>query len=217
MRVALRIWLPDAPGMLGTVATAIGRTGGNVTGLEVLECQGGVAVDELIVELPGPDAVDGMCAGLRSVPGLGIEEVRTLDDGAEEHGTAVLAAAAALVGEFEHGRIHASLVAAAAELFDARWVALADPVEGTVLVAHGEPPPMAWLRAFSDGANFGQVAGATGASGVLAGLLPRCQLALCLGRPVAFRDRERREIEMLSTVADAWLATTGALPGARPA
>ena len=128
--MALRIWLPDTPGMLGTVATAIGRIDGNLTGLEVLECQGGVAVDELIVELPGPGLVDGMCAELRLVPGLGIEEVRPLDDGAEEHGLAVLGAAASLVGEFEHGRVHATLVTAVADLFDARWVALVDPVEG---------------------------------------------------------------------------------------
>ena len=48
----MRIWLPDAPGVLGAVAAEIGAVRGNVIGLEVLEREAGVAIDELVVELP---------------------------------------------------------------------------------------------------------------------------------------------------------------------
>ena len=48
----MRIWLPDAPGVLGAVAAEIGAVQGNVIGLEVLEREAGVAIDELVVELP---------------------------------------------------------------------------------------------------------------------------------------------------------------------
>ena len=72
----MRIWLPDAPGVLGSVAAEIGAVQGNVVGLEVLEREAGVAIDELVVELPDePGAVDAVCRGIRNVPGAGVEEV----------------------------------------------------------------------------------------------------------------------------------------------
>ena len=68
----MRIWLPDAPGVLGAVAAEIGAVQGNVVGLEVLEREAGVAIDELVVELPDePGAVDAVCRGVRNVPGAG--------------------------------------------------------------------------------------------------------------------------------------------------
>ena len=51
MLARVRIWLRDAPGVLGAVAAEIGAVHGNVVGLEVLERDAGVAIDELVVEL----------------------------------------------------------------------------------------------------------------------------------------------------------------------
>jgi len=57
----LRVSLPDVPGSLGAVATAIGVAGANILAIEVVEHQpGGRAVDDVFVELlPGvmPDMV----------------------------------------------------------------------------------------------------------------------------------------------------------------
>jgi len=79
MLATLRIWLPDAPGVLGAVAAEIGAVDGNVIGLEVLEREAGVAIDELVVELPDrAGAVDSVCQGIRRVPGAGVEDVRQL-------------------------------------------------------------------------------------------------------------------------------------------
>ena len=81
MLTRMRIWLPDAPGVLGAVAAEIGAVQGNVIGLEVLEREAGVAIDELVVELPDePGAVDAVCRGVRNVPGVGVEEVTELVD-----------------------------------------------------------------------------------------------------------------------------------------
>ena len=50
-----------------------------MVGLEVLEREAGVAIDELVVELPDePGAVDAVCRGVRNVPGAGVEEVTEL-------------------------------------------------------------------------------------------------------------------------------------------
>ena len=54
MSYLLRVLLPDRPGMLGAVATALGETGADILSVDVVERAAGVAVDDLIVELaPG--------------------------------------------------------------------------------------------------------------------------------------------------------------------
>lgn len=57
----MRIVLPDVPGSLGVVASAIGRAGANIEALEILEHNPeGRAVDDVFVEVPHgvmPDAV----------------------------------------------------------------------------------------------------------------------------------------------------------------
>jgi UTP:GlnB (protein PII) uridylyltransferase len=94
----IRIWLPDAPGVLGAVAAEIGAVNGNVVGLEVLEREAGVAIDELVVELPEErDAIDAVCRGVRNVPGVGVEDVTELHAEAHDPEDSVLAAAAALL------------------------------------------------------------------------------------------------------------------------
>src|SRR5208283_4496011 len=94
----MRIWLPDAPGALGAVAAEIGAVKGNVVGLEVLEREAGVAIDELVVELPDdPRAVDAVCRGVRNVPGAGVEEVTELFMEAPDREHTVLAAAAGIL------------------------------------------------------------------------------------------------------------------------
>lgn len=71
----LRVSIPDRPGTLGALATAMGQGGTNILSLEVVERHGGFAVDDLSVEAPG-----GMQQALEKateqVPGLVIEDVR---------------------------------------------------------------------------------------------------------------------------------------------
>src|SRR5580692_5897894 len=98
----MRIWVPDAPGELGAVAAEIGAVEGDVVGLEVLEREAGVAIDEMIVELPDdPGAVDAVCRGVRNVPGVGVEEVTELssqsDSEVPDREDTVLAATTAIL------------------------------------------------------------------------------------------------------------------------
>src|SRR5580693_8663739 len=94
----MRIWLPDAPGVLGAVAAEIGAVQGNVVGLEVLEREAGVAIDELVVELPDdPGAIEAVCKGVRTVPGVGVEEVKELLTAAQDREDTVLSAATAIL------------------------------------------------------------------------------------------------------------------------
>ena len=52
MSYLLRLVVPDKPGILGAVATALGTAGIDIVSLDVLERGNGVAVDDVVVELP---------------------------------------------------------------------------------------------------------------------------------------------------------------------
>jgi hypothetical protein len=61
----LRVELPDVPGSLGRVATAIGEAGGDIEAIEIVEHRlDGTAVDDVLLEMaPGmmPDSVVSAC------------------------------------------------------------------------------------------------------------------------------------------------------------
>ena len=54
----LQISLPDRPGSLGAVASAIGFAGGDIRSLVVLRSEDGHGVDEITVAIPGSDPAD---------------------------------------------------------------------------------------------------------------------------------------------------------------
>jgi ACT domain-containing protein len=54
----LDISLPDRPGSLGLLASAIGAAGGDIRGLVVLKSENGRGFDEVTVAVPGSDPTD---------------------------------------------------------------------------------------------------------------------------------------------------------------
>jgi hypothetical protein len=199
-RFAIRLWVPDEPGMLAAVATRIAAVRGNVVGLEVLERSTGVAVDELVVELPEPGLTDELCRQLQTIAGAGIEEIRPLPPGKEERGLEVIAAAVSILETANATASLAALVGLTGELFSLEWSALVDLNAQAYVQCVGEVPSLDWLLAFVSGARSADTD--TARSGVMAGELTEAGLALCIGRSVAFRRREHRELEMLVQVAD---------------
>jgi hypothetical protein len=71
MAFLMRVSLPDVPGSLGAMASAIGAAGGNIEAIEIVEHRpDGVAVDDVLLELPAtvlPDAVISACQKLDGV------------------------------------------------------------------------------------------------------------------------------------------------------
>jgi hypothetical protein len=67
----LRVELPDVPGSLGRVATAIGEAGGDIDAIEIVEHRrDGTAVDDVLLETaPGvmPDSIVSACNQLGGV------------------------------------------------------------------------------------------------------------------------------------------------------
>ncbi|MDA2963136.1 MAG: hypothetical protein O3A27_05220 [Actinomycetota bacterium] len=54
----LNVALPDRPGSLGLLASAIGAAGGDIRELVVLKSEGGRGFDDITVALPGKDPGD---------------------------------------------------------------------------------------------------------------------------------------------------------------
>src|SRR3954452_11082916 len=67
----LRVELPDVPGSLGRLATAIGAAGGDIEALEIIEKRyDGTAVDDVLLEAPPgvmPDSIVSACNALDGV------------------------------------------------------------------------------------------------------------------------------------------------------
>lgn len=93
----LRVLLPDRPGSLGAVATALGEADADISAVEIVEKGNGVAVDDFMLSIPAgvrPDALLTACAGVAGVEVLWISsypenwdltsDVEVLDAIAEE-------------------------------------------------------------------------------------------------------------------------------------
>ncbi len=54
----LEIALPDRPGSLGAVASAIGFAGGDIKAINILRNENGRGIDQILVAIPGTDTTD---------------------------------------------------------------------------------------------------------------------------------------------------------------
>lgn len=207
----VRVWLSDKPGVLGQVASNIGAIGGDVIGIEILERGGGQAVDELIVALPDSVSAGDLAASVSAVPGAGLEEVR-LVAGDRPDATVVALEAAARLAEMEPAKRVDGLAREVVELFEATWVNVIDMATGDSVVAMGSGPEAPWLAAFVAGSRH--LAPEDRATTVPADLawakVDAHNLAIAVGRPAAFRARERHQLAMLARIASALSIDPGA-------
>ncbi len=72
----LRLVLPDRPGALGAVASALGAAGADILSVDVIERSQGYAVDDLVLELPVDKLADSLITAANSVRGVRVESIR---------------------------------------------------------------------------------------------------------------------------------------------
>lgn len=85
MSYLLRVVLPDRPGMLGALATALGEAGADIVSLDVVERGPDGAVDDLVVALPHGGLADRLITSAQSVPGVHVESLRPYHGGQDLH------------------------------------------------------------------------------------------------------------------------------------
>lgn len=76
MSYLIRVVLPDRPGALGAVATAIGHAGGDILSVDIVERTPGHATDDLVVELPPDKLADSLVTAAASIEGVRVESIR---------------------------------------------------------------------------------------------------------------------------------------------
>lgn len=76
MSFLVRVQLPDNPGSLGAVASALGAINADILSVDVVERADGVAVDDLVVELPNGSLPDALITAAESVDGVEVDAVR---------------------------------------------------------------------------------------------------------------------------------------------
>ncbi|WP_375479424.1 ACT domain-containing protein [uncultured Jatrophihabitans sp.] len=76
MSYLLRLVLPDRPGALGAVASALGLAGADILSVDVIERSAGKATDDLVVELPADRLADTLVSAAATVAGVQVESIR---------------------------------------------------------------------------------------------------------------------------------------------
>ncbi len=76
MSYLLRVVLPDRPGMLGAIATALGEVGADIVSLDVVERGPEGAVDDLLIQLPPGGLADVLITAAQAIPGVIVESLR---------------------------------------------------------------------------------------------------------------------------------------------
>lgn len=205
IHVLVRVWLPDRPGALGNVASRIGSVRGDIVGVDILEREGGVAIDEFAVDLPGADLLPLLLREIEQVEGASVEEL-------------------SLVNRFPDPRLDAltgALRLCSASNLDALWTSLVEQVHGefgvdwatlasgtTVLSTAGTSVPAPErLEALAVSASPAVADGHAGPGDVALARLSRHGATLLVGRQGhPFRQRERSQLAGLAAIADqTWL------------
>jgi hypothetical protein len=130
----LRIVLPDRPGALGAVATALGQVGADILSLDVIERRPDQATDDLVVELPPDKLADSLVTAAATVDGVRVESIRPYAGQIDPHRELEL-----LTNLAERPEESETLLAdGVARIFRAGWaLVLAEPALGQAAVAAG--------------------------------------------------------------------------------
>ncbi|MGI8760432.1 MAG: ACT domain-containing protein [Jatrophihabitantaceae bacterium] len=139
MSYLLRIVLPDRPGALGAVASALGQVGADILSLDVIERSPGSATDDVVVELPPDRLADSLVTAASTVEGVRVESIRPYAGRIDAHRELeLLDKLATLPGE--------SLLVLAdgvARLFRAAWALVLDApcgAQARILASGGAAP-----------------------------------------------------------------------------
>ena len=152
-----------------------------------------------------PGALGEVAAGIRSVPGVDIEDLRVLDGVAHDPRADALEAAAVIVGARDRTTLLDSVVTHGRRVLGGEWAAVLRMADGELLAGDGEVPLARWLVAFVEGSRTSArvSSGATGPDDVVWAPLPGTGMALVVGRAGApFRARERRQVSALARIVD---------------
>jgi hypothetical protein len=128
----MRVTLPDRPGSLGAVATAMGGVGGDINAVEIVEKGDGVVVDDFIVDLPPNQLPETIVTACQSLPGVRVEWISRYPEGGGLQSD--LEALERMTADPSHAA--ETLVTLCPVVFRSHWAALIDSAGHTALPAY---------------------------------------------------------------------------------
>ena len=136
MSYLLRVVVPDRPGALGAIATALGQAEADIHAVDVVEhLDDGTAVDDFVVDLPPGRMPDSLVSACQQVEGVRVAFVGHYLAGDGLHRD--LEAIEALTDQPDQAeRI---LVKVAPEVFHADWALVVRRAHGTLEILHAGP------------------------------------------------------------------------------
>lgn len=146
MSYLLRLVLPDRPGALGAVASALGTAGADILSVDVIERAPGRATDDFVVELPPDKLADSLVSAAATVEGVTVESIRPYAGQIDPHRELELLEA---LGSDPESSLRV-LADGVARIFRAGWaLVLSAPVAGQaqVLARGGAAPELASVPA----------------------------------------------------------------------
>lgn len=138
MSFLLRLVVEDRPGMLGAVATALGLAGGDIISLDIVERGRGIAVDDVVVELPTGGLPDRLLTAAESVDGVMVESIRPFTGALDTHRELDLIES--MTGEAKTAM--QAFAESAPRIFRSGWSVVVDE-HGRQVVASGSAPEIA--------------------------------------------------------------------------
>ena len=118
----LRVQLPDRPGSLGSVATALGTAGADIAAIEIVEKAAGQAINDFMVTVPPGALLDNLISACTAIEGV---RVLWMSRYPENWGLASdIDALNQMVAE--PARAVQILVDAVPQVFHCQWAAVAD-------------------------------------------------------------------------------------------
>ncbi|WP_375503903.1 ACT domain-containing protein [uncultured Jatrophihabitans sp.] len=145
MSYLMRLVLPDRPGALGAVATALGTVGADILSIDVIQrSPGGTATDDFVVELPSDKLADSLVSAAGTVEGVYVESIRPYHGQIDPHRELELLDK---LGRNPEDPL-AVLADGCARVFRAGWaLVIGEPVggQGSVLAAGGGAPEVTSL------------------------------------------------------------------------
>jgi hypothetical protein len=125
----MRVILPDRPGSLGAVATAIGGINGDINAVEIVEKgTDGLVVDDFIVDLPPNQLPETIVAACQNLDGVHVEWISRYPEGGGLQSD--LEALERMTTEPDHAA--ETLVSLCPVVFRSHWAVLIDMSNSTV-------------------------------------------------------------------------------------
>ena len=143
MSYLLRLVVPDRPGILGAVATALGTAGVDIVSVDVLERGNGVAVDDIVIDLPPDRLPDGLITAAEAVEGVQVESLRPFSGPLDTHRELELLEALSRAASPSSPELAVKLLAAELpRVFTSGWAAIVSPRDdGAEVLAASDAAP----------------------------------------------------------------------------